>query len=342
MLIPNQWYAVLETNEVKADKPKGFKRLGRDLVFWRDQAGQVVAMEDRCPHRQVKLSLGKVVDGCIECPFHGFQYDRKGDCQLIPANGKNGPRPKIFQAKSYPVREEHSFIWLWYGEARQEYPAVPFFEELEKFSYSTSRKRWAVHYTRAIENQMDVAHLPFIHANTIGRGSQTLVNGPYTLLKDNTIYVWIDNQVDQQLPALKPDETVIPNRPAELEFKFPNVWMLRPSEQLRVTTSFVPVDDENTLMYVRFYHNFVKNPLARQIIARLGALSNNRVLRQDARVVITHNPKQGGLESGDKYIPADRPLLVYYKQREKLLQAANQPVREVLANNAFAEQQLVG
>lgn len=76
MLIPNQWYAVLETNEAKPGKPEAVKRLGEKLVFWRDQQGKVVVLEDPCPHRQVKLSLGKLVEGCLECPFHGFQFDR--------------------------------------------------------------------------------------------------------------------------------------------------------------------------------------------------------------------------------------------------------------------------
>lgn len=96
MFIPNQWYAIVETTKVKTDSPTAFKRLGQQLVLWRDKSGKVVVMEDRCPHRQVKLSLGKVKEGFIECPFHGFQYDRQGHCQLIPANGKTGPRPKKY------------------------------------------------------------------------------------------------------------------------------------------------------------------------------------------------------------------------------------------------------
>jgi len=126
-MIPDQWYAVLESDEVKTGQPKAFKRLNQDLVFWRDVAGKIVVMEDRCPHRQAKLSLGQVIDGNIQCPFHGFQFDSGGQCRLIPANGKNGPRPKIFQPKVYPVREAHGFIWIWNGEPRQEYPPIPFF-----------------------------------------------------------------------------------------------------------------------------------------------------------------------------------------------------------------------
>ena len=115
-MIPNQWYAILESNEIKGSKPVAFKRLSQELVFWRDTAGKVVVMDDSCPHRQAKLSLGKVIDDNIQCPFHGFEFDGCGDCKLIPANGKNGPRPKIFHAKTYVSQEKHGFIWggRWY------------------------------------------------------------------------------------------------------------------------------------------------------------------------------------------------------------------------------------
>ena len=68
-MVPNQWYAVLETDEVKLGQPVAFKRLGQDMVLWRNADGKIVAMEDRCPHRQAKLSLGKIVNGNIEWSF---------------------------------------------------------------------------------------------------------------------------------------------------------------------------------------------------------------------------------------------------------------------------------
>jgi phenylpropionate dioxygenase-like ring-hydroxylating dioxygenase large terminal subunit len=321
MLIPNQWYAVLESDEVK-DKPVAFKRLGEDLVFWRGSNGQVAAAEDRCAHRQVKLSLGKVVNNCIECPYHGFQFNPKGECELIPANGVNGPRPKIFQLKSYHLAEKHGFIWLWYGESREQYPEIPFFDELEGFEYATYRTTSAVGYTRAIENQLDVAHLPFVHESTIGRTVPKQVIVPYCELENDTLSVWNDFQGDENGVALRPNQMNRPNTPAMLMFKFPNIWTLRLAENFRPLLAFVPVDDETTFMYLRSYHKMVNMPVAREAFSRMSALSNGRILAQDMRVIQTHKPKQGGLKSGDKYIPADRPILLYYTHAEKLMAGA--------------------
>jgi phenylpropionate dioxygenase-like ring-hydroxylating dioxygenase large terminal subunit len=323
--IPNQWYAVLLATEVKVEKPVAFRRLGQEVVFWRDNAGQVVAMDDRCPHRQVRLSLGKLADGCIECPFHGFRFDREGTCQLIPANGKNGPRPKIMRVETIPVREAHGYIWLWSGEPQTDYPPIPFYEGLENFAAGDFQRHWNLHYTRIIENQLDVAHVPFVHPDSIGAGGATVVNGPYSLVENNRLYVWADLDQDDGAPARHASQMSRPDAPWGFEFIFPNMWQLRPLDGLRLVLTFAPIDAENTMLYSRIYQNFVKVPVAGKLFSRVGVFfSNQTILRQDKRVVTTHRVKQGGLDSGDKYIPADRPILLYYNHRDKLIREAQQ------------------
>ena len=92
-MIPNQWYVVLGSNQVKG-KPVGVTRMGEKLVFWRDDTGRLSCLRDRCVHRGVQLSKGRVVsNGRLQCPFHGFEYDTTGRVQKIPANGQNAPVP---------------------------------------------------------------------------------------------------------------------------------------------------------------------------------------------------------------------------------------------------------
>lgn len=326
MFIPNQWYAVLDSSEVKSGKPYAFKRLGQELVFWRDDNGKVVAMRELCPHRQSKLSSGKIVDGNIQCTYHGFQYDSQGACQLIPANGRNGPRPKIFQCNSYPVEEGHGYIWLWNGEPRSEYPPLPYFEHMAGYTRSTIRRHWNTHETRAIESVLDVAHLPFIHAKTIGRGNNTLVNGPYTTLEGHKLRVWVSNQPDVGLPAIKPTEVPAPDdaESAMLLFNFPNVWQLYLDKTFINEIIFAPIDDDNTMLYVSAYQKIVNLPLLRNAFAYVSNLFNLYVLREDEGVVMTQRPKISGLDVGDRFIPADRPIAVYLQQRRDLILAAQQ------------------
>src|SRR5664280_2904125 len=129
--------------------------MGRDLVLWRDAKGAVACMSDHCIHRGVALSVGKVKGDCVECPFHGLQYDGRGCVTVIPANGKDAVVPATFQGEAFVVREAHGYIYLWWGEPRDEYPELPFIPGLDdtRLIYGTWRDPWNAFYTRAIENQ---------------------------------------------------------------------------------------------------------------------------------------------------------------------------------------------
>jgi phenylpropionate dioxygenase-like ring-hydroxylating dioxygenase large terminal subunit len=91
-MIPNKWYAIYEASAL-GTRPVGIKRLGEELVLWRDAAGVPVVMHNRCPHRGAKFHLGQVSQGCIQCPYHGFLYDARAACRYIPANGSDRPIP---------------------------------------------------------------------------------------------------------------------------------------------------------------------------------------------------------------------------------------------------------
>jgi phenylpropionate dioxygenase-like ring-hydroxylating dioxygenase large terminal subunit len=84
-MIRNQWYVILESREVKSKKPLGVTRLGEKLVLWRKPDGKLICMRDLCPHLGAPLSLGKVVDERLACPFHAFEYDASGQCCYLPA-----------------------------------------------------------------------------------------------------------------------------------------------------------------------------------------------------------------------------------------------------------------
>ncbi len=323
-MIPNQWYAILESREVKRGRPIGFTRLGEKMVAWRNSGGQVTVMSDLCPHRGAALSAGKLTDDCIQCPFHGFEFDSTGTCRFIPANGKNSQPPKVMQVKTYPTREAHDIIYLWWGDLREEYPPLPWFENIDGMVYSTIRSHWKNHYARAIENQLDVAHLPFVHYNTIGGGGNTLVNGP--IAKEIEIAagsyrldLWVDNEPDHGQKPRKQSEMSAPTRRPLIQFHFPNLWQNWLSDDFLVFLIFAPIDDKNTLMYLRQYHR-IKLPVLRQLFEFFGGLGNLYILNQDKRVVITQRPPRPDLDIGETLIPSDYPIALYRKRRLALIE----------------------
>ncbi len=319
-MIYNQWYAILESKEISKGKPITVKRLAENLVFWREQSGKLCCIIDRCCHRGASLGCGKVHGDNIECPFHGFQYDGNGRVCVIPANGKNEPVPPHYNVQSYLVKEAYGLVWLWYGEERTILPELPFFDDLkEGFSYATFKDHWNVHYSRAIENQLDVVHLPFVHYNTIGKGNKTLVNGPVVITQEDGLRFYVNNLLDDgKTKPLKPEQIKDYEKLFQLAFHFPNVWQNFIGDKLRVFAAFAPIDDENTMIYLRYYQSFMKFPVLKQLVNILGNYLDKIILRQDKRVVITQIPKKTSLKMGENLIQGDLPIVKYRQIREQL------------------------
>jgi len=321
-MIRNQWYVVLDSSQVKS-QPLGVTRLGEKLVFWRDSDGRLGCMRDTCVHRGVALSTGKVIQGRLQCPFHGFEYDSSGRVTLIPASGRQTPVPRGFVGQSYPTHEAHGWIWIWWGLQPPEHlPPPPYFKDIgTELRYATVQDPWKAHYSRVIENQLDVMHLPFVHYNTIGSGGRTLVDGPGVLWDGKDCFrVYVFNRLDDGTPPRKSSQvpTPDPDTPFWLEFIFPNLWQNHISEQVRILAAFVPVDDEHTLLYLRFYQKFFNLPVLGELISRLAMPMNLYIAHQDRRVVNTHFGASS-LRNGEMLVPGDRPIVEYRRRRQELI-----------------------
>lgn len=79
------WYPIVSSAAIKLSQPYACRLFNKPFVFFRDSYGQVACLQDRCPHRSTLLSLGRVVNGQLECRYHGWQFDRQGWCVSIPA-----------------------------------------------------------------------------------------------------------------------------------------------------------------------------------------------------------------------------------------------------------------
>jgi phenylpropionate dioxygenase-like ring-hydroxylating dioxygenase large terminal subunit len=323
-MIRNQWYVILDAREVARGRVLGVRRMGRDLVVWRDAAGVVQCLADHCVHRGVALSAGKVKGDCVECPFHGLQYDGFGRVTVIPANGLHALVPATFRAETFVVREAHGYVYLWWGDARDQYPEVPFIPGLDdtKLTYATWRDPWHAFYSRAIENQLDVVHLPFVHYNTIGRGNRTLVNGPVTTLEGNVLRIWVFNEEDHGQTPLRSADIPTPEQPSQLTFVFPNLWQNNVGVGARITLAFVPIDDEHTMMYLRFYRSFGRMWPFRFLFDWLTGLANLVIARQDRRVVQTQRPYVSTLNGRERLLQGDLPIILYRRRREELQKEA--------------------
>jgi phenylpropionate dioxygenase-like ring-hydroxylating dioxygenase large terminal subunit len=320
-MIYNQWYPVLDSKELKRSKPLKIKRFNENMAIWRAEDNTVCCISDKCCHRGASLSCGRITQDGLQCPFHGFVFDKTGNVKTIPANGKNRVVPESMKVPFWKTFEGHGFIWVWWGN-HSKAPTEPFFfSDLSGFSYSGFSDHWNVHYSRAIENQLDVVHLPFVHRTTIGKGNKTLVHGPVVIREDDMLSFFVWNIVDDgNTIPLKQDEIKDYEKLPHLSFHYPNIWQNYISEKIRAFAAFIPVDDENTIIYIRYYQNLIRIPILKWIFNYLGKISSIVILRQDKRVVITQLPKKSSVKMDERLIMGDKPIIEYRKHRQELIE----------------------
>jgi phenylpropionate dioxygenase-like ring-hydroxylating dioxygenase large terminal subunit len=135
--------------------------------------------------------------------------------------------------------------------------------------------------------------------------------------------MYVYNEVDNGQKPKKPDEVPVPSPSGyKIEFLFPNLWENRIADKVRVLAAFVPVDEENTLLYLRFYQAFARIPIIGTFIARAAMPFNVYVAHQDRRVVQTQEPKASALKIGENLFQGDLPILEYRKKRQQLQENA--------------------
>ena len=194
----------------------------------------------------------------------------------------------------------------------------------KKFSYSTIKDEWHNHYTRCIENQLDVVHIAFVHSNTIGRGNKTVVNGPLVEIENDILKFYVNNVIDKGQKALSASEMNKEDFKYFLYFYFPNTWQNYIFEKMRIFGVFAPVDDENTVIYMRFYQKIINMPIVKSIINIIGKKYSDIVLKQDKNVVKTQSSKESYLGmKEEKLISGDKPIIIYRSTRDKLKKSNN-------------------
>lgn len=165
--IRNRWYPVLASWEV-GTSPVGITRLGENIVVWRDEDGGLHAIEDRCPHRGARLSLGWNLGNKIACWYHGVEVNDEGKVVDVPAVNEC-PMKGQTCVDSYPVEERNGAIFLWFGVNAKEAPApLDLPEQLSGDDWSDflCMADWKVNYQYAVDNVMDPMHGSYLHGTS--------------------------------------------------------------------------------------------------------------------------------------------------------------------------------
>lgn len=299
----NVWTPVALTSELTASAPLGVKVAGTPLVLFRDEEGKASALLDRCPHRGVALSLGKVKDGRIECPFHGWKLEGSGHVCHVPWN----PDAKLGALRGVPVptRELGGQVWIYTAPIEKPATEPEVHESLLRPGVRVSgfRVEWKTHWTRAMENMLDWPHLPFVHRATIGKDMITRSGGARmdVAWEERPWGAHTHIQIDG-----KPE-------PGTLDFRWPNQMNLHlpiPNKLMMMAVACVPIDGERTLMLMTMARDFLTSPIFDWFFHRMNA----RIANEDKAIVESSFPVEVPPAGEERSVRTDAPTLLFRKR----------------------------
>lgn len=303
----NVWTPIGLSGDLKPGKPLGRRIAGERVVLFRDAAGQPGALIDQCPHRGVALSLGRVVEGELQCPFHGWRFDRSGANCFVPWN-PDAKRDRL-GARALPVRERAGLLWLYTGFEPSTEPDPSETFAAQQITVCAQSAVWNVHWTRVMENMLDMPHLPFVHRSTIGKGLDHLAAGARMdlSLEERPYGARISNAVDGIA------------RPGALEYRFPNIMELfidPPGRLLRLMVACIPEDEKTTRLLLLTMRDFARWRLLDPVFRRMNA----KIAGEDRAIVESSLPNEAPPPGEELSVRTDAPTLFFRRiYRQKLL-----------------------
>jgi vanillate O-demethylase monooxygenase subunit len=172
MFLRNYWYVAAWSDEV-GEKPLARTILGEAVALFRTPDGRAHALQDRCAHRRMPLSNGKVVGETLVCCYHGLVYAPSGECVRIPGQAKP---PNGVRVRSFPAVERYGAVWLWMGDAAKADPKKVFrcvdvaeFGGGHPFYFHVK-----ANYLLLNDNLSDLLHQAYLHNPSFGGGANPL------------------------------------------------------------------------------------------------------------------------------------------------------------------------
>jgi phenylpropionate dioxygenase-like ring-hydroxylating dioxygenase large terminal subunit len=171
MFAKRAWYVVGRSAEL-GTKPMHREVLGTDIALFRDANGAAHALGALCPHRGANLGLGKVVDGALQCPFHGWRFDGAGKCTMVPSQDPASRISSKACVSVYPLIEQQGLLHAWMDSnvtPAHEPTKHDFFEPaLARGRQIYDAMVYDASFLNTVENALDGAHLAFVHTGSVG------------------------------------------------------------------------------------------------------------------------------------------------------------------------------
>lgn len=171
MFLKNAWYVGAWSHEV-THSLKQIVMLGEKICVYRNSQGEVIALEDACPHRKLPLSKGRIKDDNVECGYHGLTFDCAGQCVWAPGGGR---MPSAAKVRPYPVHEKYGLVWIWMGNAAiadaDEIIDIPNFYDPDWGMNSGDAMELKCNYLLMCDNLLDPSHVAWVHETSFAQAA---------------------------------------------------------------------------------------------------------------------------------------------------------------------------
>lgn len=243
-LLRRYWHPVAIAAELPEGNPVKFVRiLCEDLVLFQTKKGELGLLDDRCSHRGVSLSYGRVEERGIACAYHGWLYDIQGNCLETPAEPAESNFCRTVKHRAYPVQKLAGLYWAYLGP--QPAPAIPKYDvwaRTDGWHWLRALPQLDCNWLQAMENSVDTAHLHILHQELVTDGFKV----------ESTTRGTIDNlikfEVEEFGHGLLKRRFFKDGKVEEHPLLFPTVLRQANRTQIRV-----PIDDTHTwIVYVHF------------------------------------------------------------------------------------------
>ncbi len=243
-LLRRYWHPVAIAADLTPDSPTKFVRiLGEDLVVFRTTNGAIGLLDDRCSHRGVSLSYGRVEERGIACAYHGWLYDTKGNCLETPAEPPESNFCRTVKHKAYPVQKLAGLYWAYLGP--EPAPVIPKYDvwaRTDGWHWLRALPRLDCNWLQAMENSVDTAHLHILHQELVTDGFKVQSTTRGTI--DNLVKF----EVEEFAHGIIKRRVFKDGKVEEHPLLFPTVLRQANRTQIRV-----PIDDTHTwIVYVHF------------------------------------------------------------------------------------------
>lgn len=188
--LENCWYQAAWSHELAPASLLARRILDRDVVLYRDSAGSLFALEDRCPHRFAPLSAGTLKDGILRCGYHGLGFNGQGRCVLNP----HGAITSALQVRAFPAIERHQAAWVWMGDADRcdpsLLPSLEFIDTTPETAKFFGYMDTAANYELLTDNILDLSHADYLHPHSLG-GIMTGAKSTQRESSDEFVIQWL-------------------------------------------------------------------------------------------------------------------------------------------------------